>query len=226
MVCKNCDPTFGYPGKLVQVTKETGSHGERLCSNCGERVIFDAEEFKNASQKRWDLYFHTICKSVASKSPCLSRKIGALLVRDHSIISTGYNGPPRRVSHCGSERYKKDGVLRDILPTTIYHSEAMSGTSSIDTCPRKLLGYESGTHMELCPAQHAEQNTISNAARLGVSVLGSTLYMDRCIPCKSCFGTLINAGIVEIVVEEATVYDKHTQFLIDNSKIKIREFKL
>jgi len=144
----------------------------------------------------WDAYFHDICKVIASKSSCLSRKIGAILVRDHSVVSTGFNGPSRGIPHCKDE------------------------------CPRKALGYKSGTHMELCPAQHAEENAVSNAARLGVSVLGSTLYMNSVIPCKNCFGTLINAGIVEIVVEEITVYDKHTQFLIDNSNIKIRSFDL
>lgn len=151
----------------------------------------------------WDEYFYKVCKSVASESPCLSQKIGALLVRDHSTISTGYNGPPRGVPHCQtSEPFMEQ------------------------TCPRKLLGYKSGTHMELCPAQHAEENAVSNAARLGVSVLGSILYMNSVIPCCPCYGTLINAGIVEIVVEKTTVYDKHTQFLIDNSNIEIREFKL
>jgi dCMP deaminase len=80
--------------------------------------------------------------------------------------------------------------------------------------------------MELCPAQHAEENAVSNAARLGVSVLGTTLYMNCVIPCKNCFGTLINAGVVEIVVDKTDVYDKHTQFLIDNSGIRIRRFEL
>lgn len=148
---------------------------------------------------RWDLYFLGICCSVSSNSPCLSRNIGAILVRDKSIISTGYNGPPRGIPHCGRERYE---------------------------CPRRVLGYPSGTHMELCPAQHAEENCVSNAARLGVSTIGSTLYMNSVIPCKNCFGTLINAGIVEVVINQATVYDKYTQFLIDNSNILIREFEL
>ena len=93
-------------------------------------------------------------------------------------------------------------------------------------CPRKLLNYESGTHMELCPAQHAEENVISNAARLGVSTIDTTLYMNCIVPCKNCFGTLINAGIIEIVVDEINVYDKHTQYLIDHSSIKIRRFEL
>ena len=80
--------------------------------------------------------------------------------------------------------------------------------------------------MELCTAQHAEENAISNAARLGVSILNSTLYMNSIIPCQKCFGTLINAGIVEIVVNNITLYDKYTQFLIDNSYIEIREFEI
>ena len=145
----------------------------------------------------WDTYFHTICKSVATKSPCLSRQIGAILVRDHSIVSTGYNGPPRGIPHC-----------------------------SPPTCPRRLKGYASGEGMQECPAQHAEENAISNAAKLGVPTNNSTLYMNSVISCNKCFGTLINAGIVELVVEEVTVYDKHSQFLIDNSNIKIRSFNL
>jgi len=172
----------------------------------------------------WDRYFHSICESVASKSPCLSRKIGALLVRDHSIVSTGYNGPPRGVPHCGYDRYMNDDTIVDLISNPVKEITRIQRFNS--ECPRKVLGYESGTHMELCPAQHAETNAISNAARLGVSVLGTTLYMNCIIPCKNCFGALINAGIREIVVDETTVYDKHTQFLIDNSDIVIRSFKL
>ena len=145
---------------------------------------------------KWDLYFHSICKIIASKSPCLSRQIGAILVRDNSIISTGYNGPARGIPHCQ------------------------------DICPRRKYGYISGTHMELCPAQHAEENCISNAARNGTCVFGSTLYLNTVIPCKNCLSTLINSGISEIVVEELTVYDQYSQFIIDNSNIKIRSFNL
>lgn len=175
---------------------------------------------------RWDTYFHKICEAVASKSPCLSRKIGAVLVRDHSIVSTGYNGSPRGVPHCGHDRYQKDELLSKLISNDKDYGEIYGIKDIGNTCPRKLLGYPSGTHMELCPAQHAEENAISNAARLGVSIIESTLYMNCVIPCKNCFGTLINAGIVEIVVDETTVYDKYTQFLIDNSSIKIRKFEL
>ena len=191
---------------------------------CGNSGWDHERDSLSKIHKPWDTYFHTICKAVASKSPCLSHKIGAILVRDKSVISTGYNGPPRGISHCGHERFIKDSTIDKAAKLIKWtFSERIR---FMKECPRKVLGYESGTHMELCPAQHAEQNTVSNAARLGVSILGSILYMNSVIPCKNCFGTLINAGIVEVVVYNAAVYDEYTQFLIDNSNIIIREFML
>jgi dCMP deaminase len=75
--------------------------------------------------------------------------------------------------------------------------------------------------MELCPAQHAEENAISNASRNGVSTLGCTLYMNSIQPCKNCIGTLINAGIVEIVIEQLKPYDTYSEFIYSNSKSSI-----
>jgi len=167
----------------------------------------------------WDDYFHMICAVISSKSPCLSRRIGAVIVRDNSIISTGYNGPPRGIPHCGEDRWSKDTELYNTLfPILFSHAEIKTN------CPRRLLDFPSGEGMQWCPAQHAEENAISNAARLGVNVIGATLYMNSVIPCQKCFGTLINAGISEIVIESIVMYDKHTQFLIDHSNILIREF--
>ena len=173
---------------------------------------------------KWDSYFHDVCEIVASKSPCLSRKIGAILVKDHSIVSTGYNGPPRGIPHCGVPRFEADSELSDELDklgVRVTRSYILS-----KYCPRKLLGYNSGEGMEWCSAQHAEENAVSNAARLGVSVLGATLYMNSIIPCQKCFGTLVNAGIEEVVVDSAVPYDKFTLFLINNSNIRIRAFNL
>jgi dCMP deaminase len=176
---------------------------------------------------KWDPYFREVCIAVSSKSPCLSRKIGAILVRDNSIVSTGYNGPPRGIPHCGPDR-----SLKDLHMSTLIHEHTSSIMSpgmianTMSNCPRKILGYESGTHMELCHAQHAEENAISNAARNGVSTIGCTLYMNCITPCKNCYGTLINAGITEIVINEVTHYDKYTQFLIKNSELTIRPFKI
>jgi deoxycytidylate deaminase len=55
---------------------------------------------------RWDQYFYNLCETISANSKCLSRHLGAVLVRDKSIISTGYNGPPRGVLHCGDRRDK------------------------------------------------------------------------------------------------------------------------
>ena len=166
-----------------------------------------------SNEAKWDPYFHSICVAVSSKSPCMS--------------ATGYNGPPRGIPHCGHDRLMKDKVLSTILhehmgstKLTIHPSEIKS------TCPRRLLNIPSGEGMELCPAQHAETNCISNAARLGVSILGTVLYMNCLIPCEPCFGALINAGIEGIVVDSVKSYSKYTQYLMDNSDMKIREFKL
>ena len=170
---------------------------------------------------QWDTYFHGICEAVASKSSCLSRKIGAILVRDRSIVSTGFNGPSRGIPHCGHDRLMKDPILSKLVIAPLSARKMIQ-----ETCPRKLMNIPSGEGMQWCPAQHAEENVISNAARLGVSTINTTLYMNCIIPCKNCFGTLINAGVVEIVVDEVKSYDKHTQYLIDNSTIKIRGFAL
>ena len=219
MPCENCDPKDNKPGGYIKVTADL-----KNCLICGSSLAqirwdYEKDSLPNIHSK-WDTYFLDICHSVASKSPCLSRKIGAILVRDHSIISTGYNGPPRGVPHCGHERFIKDTLLNSLI-----ESETSILTEFKNTCPRRVLGHESGTHMELCPAQHAETNAISNAARLGVSILGSTLYMNSVIPCKNCFGALINAGIVEVVVSDAKPYDVHTAFIMDSSNIKLKEFE-
>jgi dCMP deaminase len=148
-------------------------------------------------------------------------------VRDHSIVSTGFNGPSRGIPHCGHDRIIKDNELIRCINFVEESCIGRNNTLRYKTeCPRKILGYESGTHMELCPAQHAENNAIIDAARKGASTIGTTLYMNAPIPCKNCFGALINAGIVEIVVDVTENYDKHTQYLIDNSNIKIRRFSL
>ena len=164
----------------------------------------------------WDKYFHNICESISSKSPCLSRQIGAILVRDNSIISTGYNGPARKVPHCGNDRLKYDLNLAREIPS-IYHNK--------DVCPRREMNFVSGEGMEWCPAQHAEENCISNAARNGVSTLHTTLYMNSVIPCKNCLSTLINAGVFEIVVDSTEQYDRYSKFIIDHSNLYIRTFE-
>lgn len=151
----------------------------------------------------WDYYFTRICETIASNSKCLSRQIGALIVRDKSIVSTGYNGPPRGARTCTS-RFQ---LMEEI-------------------CPRQEAGYKSGEGLHLCTAAHAEVNCISNAARHGVVTVGTTLYLNADIlPCKGCAGQIINAGIIEVVVRELIDYDNWARQLFEEAGVIVRQMK-
>lgn len=117
----------------------------------------------------WDSYFMDICRVVASRSTCLRRKVGAVLVRGKRILATGYNGAPTGLAHC-----EETGCLRD------------------------RLGVPPGMRHEVCRGSHAEQNVLVQAARYGIPVEGSTLYSTD-EPCAICAKLLINAGVVEVV---------------------------
>lgn len=171
----------------------------------------------------WDQYFHNVCVAVSRRSKCFSRQIGAIVVRDHSILATGYNGPPRGVPHCGLQRFETDAYLRDRLQRPSV--DPPIPTAAIATrCPRQLLGYESGGGLELCIAAHAERNTLINCAREGVAVKGASIYMNCGVPCKDCLVEIINAGIVEVVCESKELYDEESKFLIAHSHIFMRGF--
>lgn len=165
----------------------------------------------------WDKYYYNICKEVAKNSKCLSRRIGAILVRDKSIVSTGYNGPPRNVPHCN---------IRHLLDENLSKYEWEEGNSPLKRCPRQILGYKSGEGLDICIAGHAERNCLINAARGGIKTKGTTMYMTCSVPCKDCLIEIINAGIKEIVFTEWKYYDKESPFLLSRDLIKARTFDL
>lgn len=194
----------------------------------------------------WDKYYLDLCNTVATNSKCLSRKIGAIIVMDKSIISTGYNGPPRGIPFCG-KRWNLDDMYISKLRER--YSEETFKTSDIysrlkecglghvmplpkniveleTTCPRRVLGYKSGEGLDLCVAGHAERNSLINAARHGIAVKGAIMYMNCPIPCKDCLIEIINAGISEIVVSKLEYYDKISDYIVKESDIKIRVFNL
>lgn len=122
----------------------------------------------------WDEYFMEMACVTAKRSTCLRRHVGAVIVVDKHIIATGYNGAPRGLKHCGQ----------------------IEGG-----CLREKLGIPSGQRHELCRALHAEQNAIIQAATLGQSIEGGTIYVTN-QPCVICAKMIINAGIERIVVKE------------------------
>ena len=116
-----------------------------------------------------------LTEQVAMWSSCYkpNRQVGAIIVKNKRILTTGYNGAPQGVVSC-KERCE---------------------------CLREKLGIESGTRHELCYAVHAEQNAIIQAARLGIVLEGATLYCTH-QPCVICAKMIINAGITRIVYKQ------------------------
>lgn len=176
--------------------------------------------------KNWDSYFLEICNTISKNSKCLSRQIGSIIVKDKSIISTGYNGPPRGVDCC-SERYLNDKKLIDFLKLKVnYGTNEIPYDEIKGICPRRVLGFPSNNGLEWCIAGHSERNSIINAARHGISVKDSTLYCNCPVPCTPCLIEIINSGIKEVVVVSMSHYDEMSEWLIQQSNLKIRVFNV
>ena len=124
---------------------------------------------------KWDLRFMQMARLIAQWSSCYrqGRSIGAVIVKDKRIMTTGYNGAPAGVTTC-RERGE---------------------------CLRDKLGIASGTRAEICYAIHAEQNAIIQAAKLGISIDGATMYCTH-QPCSVCAKMIVNVGIKRVVYEQ------------------------
>lgn len=171
-----------------------------------------------ARKSAWDVKFLLLAKHVGEWSKCFSRHIGAVLVRDKTVIAMGYNGPPRGVPHCDSVHRKEEivrvlerkGCTKEITEKIMYHRG----------CPRKAIDNRSGTALDLCPAGHSERNAIVNAAREGVIVKGADLYCYCPVPCFECAKSIINAGISKVICLEG-VYDDMAPWLFAFAGVKI-----
>jgi dCMP deaminase len=130
----------------------------------------------------WNEYFMNIAKETAMRGTCMSARIGAVVVRDKTIISTGYIGAPRKTRDCYDRGF----------------------------CLRRKLNIPSGHRYELCRSVHAEMNAIVNAARSGVNPVGAEMYLwgmrihddneslINAFPCFMCKKMIINAGIATV----------------------------
>lgn len=142
-------------------------------------------------RKSWNSYFMEIADIVKTRSTCIRRQVGAVIVKDNRIITTGYNGAPSGLTHC------------------------------IDNggCERERLNVPSGQRHELCRALHAEQNAIIQAAKIGVSTEGATIYITT-QPCVICAKMIINAGIKKVVYK-ASYPDEMAMNMLEESGIEI-----
>lgn len=128
-----------------------------------------------------DEYYLGIAEEVARRSTCFRRSIGAIIIRDDQIVSTGYVGAPRKT---------KDSLEHGF-------------------CLRDKLNIPHGQRYELCRSVHAEQNAIINASRAGVSLLGGDIYIHGSVPgkfqpinaypCFICKKMIINAGLNRVI---------------------------
>ncbi len=134
-----------------------------------------------------DQYFMSMAHLVSSRSTCMRRNVGAVIVKDKHILSTGYNGSPKGTRHC----------------------EELG-------CIREQLNIPSGTRHELCRGVHAEQNAVAQAAYFGVSVNGATIYTTT-FPCSMCAKILINSGITEIVYDSGYVDELSKELLSETN---------
>ncbi len=156
-----------------------------------ERVLEGKLFFRD--RPSWDEYFVNISRVVASRSNCIKRKVGALIVSDRRIISTGYNGTPRGVLNCNE-----------------------------GGCPRCAGAAEAGTRLDECLCSHAEENAITQSAYHGVSVRGAALY-STFRPCLMCSKMIINAGITEVVYDSPFPLPEVALELYREAGVKLRQ---
>ncbi|MBQ4452189.1 MAG: cytidine/deoxycytidylate deaminase family protein [Clostridia bacterium] len=145
---------------------------------------------------KWDARFMQMADLVSTWASCYkqNRKIGCVIVKNKRVMTTGYNGAPAGVKTCVERGY----------------------------CLRERLGIPSGTKHEICYATHAEQNAIIQAAKLGVSIDGATLYCTH-QPCTICSKMIVNAGIKRVVYREGYP-DDFAREIINESGLELVKF--
>jgi len=143
----------------------------------------------------WNQYFMDIAELVKTRSTCLRRQVGAVIVKDKRILTTGYNGAPSGMRHC----------------------------LELGGCLREQMNVPSGERHELCRALHAEQNAIIQAAYHGISIEGGTMYVTL-QPCSLCAKMAVNAGIEKIVFK-GNYPDELSMAILEEAGIELVPYK-
>jgi dCMP deaminase len=141
----------------------------------------------------WDEYFMMLAEVAAMRGNCVRRRVGAVIVHNKQLLSTGYNGTPKGITNCN------DGG-----------------------CPRCAGTSDSGAALDECLCVHAEENAIVQAAAHGVAIRGATLYCTLC-PCSYCAKSIINAGLAEVVYGGAYGISPVTVKLFKEAGIRLRQ---
>jgi len=143
-------------------------------------------------QVEWDHYYVKIAQTVATRANCTGAQVGAVLVRDNRIISTGFNGTPQGFVNC-----RDGGCVR-------CRDRALRKAGRLSELTYGELG-DAEKHLDLCICVHAEANAILSAARAGMRTDGSVLYVTY-KPCFSCVKEAVQAGVIRVVYLEDWVH--------------------
>ncbi len=146
---------------------------------------------------KWDKRFMELAETIGKWSSCFKedRHVGAVIVKDRRILTTGYNGAPAGIKSCMEK----------------------------GECMRIKMGIASGTHHELCYAIHAEQNAIIQAAKMGVSIDSSTLYCTH-FPCAICAKMIVNSGVSRLVYKYPYP-DAFSQQILAESNLIVEQYE-
>jgi dCMP deaminase len=152
-------------------------------------------ELSRQERPSWDEYFMKIAQVASMRSNCIKRKVGAVIIRDKRIVSTGYNGTPRGTRNCNE-----------------------------GGCPRCNSLASSGTRLDECLCCHAEENSITQAAYHGTCVKDGTLYTTFA-PCLMCTKMIINSGIIQVVYNMEYPLNDTTFNLFKQADVHIRQYR-
>jgi dCMP deaminase len=150
----------------------------------------------HVTRPSWDEYFMSIAYKAAERANCSRRSVGAIIIKEKNIVSTGYNGTPVGVPNCF------DGG-----------------------CPRCSSDVHSFGSYDICICVHAEQNAMLFAARNGIATLGGTIY-STLKPCLGCLKESIQSGITQIIYDQEYEYPPEIETiyrsLIGSSGLQIK----
>jgi len=150
----------------------------------------------------WDEYFMILAKVAATRSTCLSRPAGAVIVLDKQVVATGYNGSMPGMPNCSDE-----GI-----------------------CFRRQMNVADHEKNDYARNVHAEANAIARAASKGIGISGATCYVTL-FPCYTCLKLLVAAGIKEVVYELKyesmnQQRDQHWEEEAIKAGLKVRQLQL
>lgn len=148
----------------------------------------------NTGRPEWESYFLDLTYTVAKRSTCLRRNIGAIAVIDKRILATGYNGPPAGIQHCADR----------------------------GGCIRQIENIPSGEQQEKCYAIHAEENVIIQGAMYGVKLAGANLYCTN-QPCIMCIRKIINCGFSTLTYTSAYPDEMTVSLLKECGSLLVRD---